>query len=339
MTHAPARFRLLSVTLILAALGAASCNFPGLQATPDPFPTYAAQTVEARLTEAAGQTPLPSLPPAATVTPEPASPTPEPASPTVTNTPIPTETEVPCDRAAFIADVTIPDGTILSPGESFTKTWRLRNTGSCTWTSGYELLFKEGDAMGGPASKQLTTGTVAPGQTVDISVDLTAPNTEGSYKGFWWIRSSSGVIFGVGTSGDVPFYVEIKVAEPTPTPYPVLSSGKFDLKQTYSVDLDTGETAPSSGARDLWFRAVSASEKYLVPQNSAQVKHMGSSPPSLADCMSASLSTASISLDDISEGSWLCYITNQGNYGRLEIEDILSNGTQTLKIDHKTWDT
>lgn len=339
MKPAPGSLRLLAILLVLATVGLASCNFPGLEATPDPFPTFAAMTVEARLTEAVGQTPLPSLPPPATVTPEAASPTAEPATPTVTHTPIPTETQVPCDRAAFISDVTIPDGTILTPGKTFTKTWRLRNTGSCTWTSGYELLFKEGDALGGPASMQLTSGTVAPGQTVDVSVDLTAPNTEGSYKGFWWIRSSSGVVFGVGSSGDVPFYVEIKVAKPTPTPYPVLSSGKFDLKQTFNVDLDTGNTSPGTAERDLWFHAVSATEKYLEPRNSAKILHMGASVPSLADCMSATLSTDPIPLEDVAVGSQFCYLTNEGNYGRLEIEGIISNGTQTLKLDHKTWDT
>ena len=195
---------LFSAVLIL---GAIACNLPGAASTPDPLPTYAAQTVEARLTDSAGETQEP--PPTIALTPPPATATELSASPTNTNTPIPTTTEVPCNRAAFVSDVTIPDGTELAQGEAFTKTWRLRNTGSCTWTSSYALVFDSGDSMGGPASKSLV-GSVSPNQTVDISVDLTAPNESGTFKGNWKLRSDSSVLFGVGGTGDVAFYVEIK---------------------------------------------------------------------------------------------------------------------------------
>jgi len=195
---------LFSAVLIF---GAIACNFPGTASTPDPLPTFAAQTVTARLTESAGDTQEPS--PTIVLTPLPETATELPASPTNTNTPIPTTTDVPCNRAAFVSDVTIPDGTELVQGEAFTKTWRLRNTGTCTWNSSYALVFDSGDSMDGPASKQLV-GNVGPNQTVDISVDLTAPNEGGQFKGNWKLRSDSGVHFGVGSSGDVAFYVEIK---------------------------------------------------------------------------------------------------------------------------------
>lgn len=323
----------LAALLVIAVLMLSACNFPGLQ-TPDPFPTYAAQTVEARLTSAAGVQPTSETPPPAATTSSPATATNPPEDPTATNTPIPTETEIPCNRASFVTDVSIPDGTDLDPGESFTKTWRLRNSGSCTWNSNYELLFKDGDAMGGPASKDLT-GSVAPGETVDISVDLTAPNSEGSYKGFWWLRSDAGIVFGVGSSGDVPFFVEIDVVKVVT----VLSSGKFDLDQTFTADLDTGTVAPPSGDRDIQFQAVNATEKYLRPLNNAKIKMMSERTPSLDDCESASLSTSSVDLDDIEIGDVFCFVTNLGNYGRLEIEDISGGGTQTLRIDYRTWDS
>ena len=197
----------LLLFIVVLTFGAIACNLPGAATTPDPLPTFAAQTVEARLTESVSDTQEP--PPTIALTPIPATATELSASPTNTNTPIPSTTETPCNRAAFVSDVTIPDGTELTQGEVFTKTWRLRNTGSCTWNPSYALVFDSGDSMGGPASKQLV-GSVAPNQTVDISVDLTAPNEGGIFKGNWKLRSDSGVLFGVGSSGSVAFYVEIK---------------------------------------------------------------------------------------------------------------------------------
>ena len=83
-----------------------------------------------------------------------------------------------CDWAQFITDVTVPDGTPFSAGATFTKTWRLKNIGSCTWTTSYALVFDTGSIMGGPASVNLPNN-VAPGQTVDISINLTAPGSAG----------------------------------------------------------------------------------------------------------------------------------------------------------------
>ncbi len=327
-------FRAWALPLILLLLLLGACNFPGAQPTENPFPTFAAQTVEARLTSAAEENPPPDLP-EATDTPAPVEPTESEPTGTPTNTAIPTQTEVPCDRAAFVSDVTIPDGTLLGGGDAFTKTWRLRNTGSCSWNPSYELIFKEGDAMGGPASQQLTSGTVSPGQTVDISVDLTAPNAEGEYRGDWLIRSEDGIVFGVGTSANVAFYVEIEVGDPTPTPPPVLSSGKFDVPQTWTVDLDDGSVG---GGDDFKFEAISAVVKYILPTG-ASMKKMGS-VPSLNDCMTASLSSNTINFFDLSVGDYFCYETDDGNYGRLEIEDITqSSGVHTIRFDHKTWDT
>jgi hypothetical protein len=118
-----------------------------------------------------------------------------------------------CDVAQFIDDVTIPDGTTLEPNETFTKTWRLKNVGTCSWTTSYAVVFSSGDSMNGPATKALTSN-VNPGQTFDISVDLTAPATDGNYKGYWKLRNAAGVSF------SIPFYVDIKVKTPTPTAGP-----------------------------------------------------------------------------------------------------------------------
>ena len=134
-----------------------------------------------------------------------------PAGPTATFTPVPiltaSSTSVPCNLAHFVTDVTVPDNTVIKLNDPFTKTWRLQNSGSCTWTSGYQVVFDSGDQMGGPASFQLTNGTVSPGQTIDVSVNLKAPGSIGIYKGNWKLREPGGVVFGLSTG---PFFVQIK---------------------------------------------------------------------------------------------------------------------------------
>jgi hypothetical protein len=122
-----------------------------------------------------------------------------------------TATTTPCDKVSFIKDITVSDNTKMKPGSTFTKTWRLQNVGSCPWTSGYKIVFDHGDAMGGPKDVQLTTGSVAPGQTIDVSVNLTAPASPGTYQGFWKLRNPAGVLFGWGDKADSAFWVKIDV--------------------------------------------------------------------------------------------------------------------------------
>jgi cell division septation protein DedD len=117
-----------------------------------------------------------------------------------------------CDRAGFVEDVTIPDGTEIVAGGKFTKTWKLSNDGTCTWTSDYEVVFASGDQMDGPDSKQLTSGSVAPGETVKISVDLKAPSETGTYRGYWLLSNARGQTFGI-FPGNSPFWVDIEVIE------------------------------------------------------------------------------------------------------------------------------
>jgi hypothetical protein len=134
--------------------------------------------------------------------------------PTSTFTPTVTPTPIPCNWAQFITDVTIPDNWETGPLDHFTKTWRLKNIGSCTWTSGYSLIFDHGDQMSAPASQQLTTGTVAPGGTIDVSVDLLSPAAVGTYQGYFKLRASDSTVFGIGPAADGAFWVKIKVVTP-----------------------------------------------------------------------------------------------------------------------------
>ena len=132
-----------------------------------------------------------------------------------TPTPVlPTVLPSACDRAEFIADVNVPPGTVMLPGQTFTKTWRLKNLGPCTWTIAYSLVYYSGDVMGAPYSAGLTQ-SVGVGETVDISINMTAPNAPGSYRGYWMFRNASGQNFGLGPEATQPWFVDINVSGPT----------------------------------------------------------------------------------------------------------------------------
>jgi hypothetical protein len=164
-------------------------------------------------------TPVVTIIPSLTPSPVPsATPTPEP---TLTNTPQPTPTTGPtqkpiieagCYDVVFVEDVTVPDGTKFNPDKKFTKTWRLQNGGTCTWTPGFTLYFHSGDQMSGPDSQQLTGVTVPPGTLIDVSVVLRSPKEPGTHKSFWAIKDENGYPFGMGRLYK-PFYVEIEVIE------------------------------------------------------------------------------------------------------------------------------
>ncbi|HEX5809307.1 MAG TPA: NBR1-Ig-like domain-containing protein [Anaerolineales bacterium] len=176
-----------------------------LMQSDQPDTNDAAATVQAIVTQtmyAMTQNAPTSIP--VTVTPIPATSTPVPP----TNTPVPTAVSY-CDWVAFIKDVSIPDGAQLSAGEVFTKTWRLQNRGTCTWTSDYMLVYTGGDQMGSTTAVRLP-GNVAPGQTVDVSVTLTAPASAGYHVSYWMLRNPSGALFGTGGKANEAFYVEIK---------------------------------------------------------------------------------------------------------------------------------
>jgi len=134
------------------------------------------------------------------------SPTPEVIAVEPISTPTP---KVYCDWLAFVKDVTIPDGTALKTGGTFIKTWRLKNQGTCTWTPDYALVFSSGVQMGDTVAVKLP-GYVTPGNTVDVSVTLTAPSAPGNHRGYWMLRNASGSLFGYGDNANKAFYVDIR---------------------------------------------------------------------------------------------------------------------------------
>jgi hypothetical protein len=206
--------RLHKVVLILlcvTGLSALACNLS--LARSGSVGTAAAETNSAvpSPTAAATSPAVVSATPAVTAT---ASLTPSPTPPPVTAT----STPIPCGWAGFVKDVTYPDGTQVPPGGAFTKTWRVKNLGTCTWTSSTLLIFDHGDKMGAPDSTPVTSGSVAPGASVDVSVSLTAPSAPGTYQGYFLFKGSDGVIFGVGDHANGPIWVKVKVPPATPTP-------------------------------------------------------------------------------------------------------------------------
>jgi hypothetical protein len=197
---------LVALALLLQACGSKKDNANG-----ELVVTQAMQTAEAKLTEMAKETPT------GTVTPT-SEPTPT-ASGTATATLTQAATaasggvvaSTACDVAGFVSDVTIPDGTQLAAGSEFVKTWRLRNDGTCTWTSSYQVVYYSGEVMASETSQQLTTDSVAPGESVDVSVNMVAPSVAGHYFSYWALRNASGAAFGIGSAGS-PFYLDINVS-------------------------------------------------------------------------------------------------------------------------------
>jgi hypothetical protein len=178
--------------------------------------TYAAQTLQAISVEqtiTSYETQMAQLTQVAQVTPTPQNTATEvvvqpTAQPTLTSTP--TAQTVPCNWAAYVKDVTIPDDTKMQPGTTFTKTWRIQNIGSCTWTTDYDFVFTSGQAMNAPSRIGLP-GTVSPGHTIDISVMMKAPDTDGTYSGYWMLADANGNKFGIGPSADGNIWVRVVV--------------------------------------------------------------------------------------------------------------------------------
>ena len=151
-------------------------------------------------------TPLPTLAPLATPNPTSTAATSEslPATPACTN------------LAEFVKSLSAPDNSAFKPEQSFAKIWQIKNTGTCTWTKEYSLVYASGEAMGSPASVLLPNG-VNPGETVDLRLNLIAPAEPGTYTGNWYLQDESGAVFGLGTDGTQPIPLTI-VVKPLPDP-------------------------------------------------------------------------------------------------------------------------
>ena len=177
----------LFIFIIVMLMIATACNFPFFFSdAEDKVSDAIEETVNAVLTQteaAATYTPLPTFTPLPTYTPYPSHP----------SRPKPRPSPYPCNQAQFISE-TVKDNTEFDPGESFTKSWRLKNTGTCTWNPDYRLAFYSGDRMDGPKYQDLNE-YVEPGETIDLLIDLKAPEDAGNYTGYWKLQADDGDYF------------------------------------------------------------------------------------------------------------------------------------------------
>lgn len=211
--------------------------------------------------------------------------------------PEPDQTQACTDRARFVDDITIPDGTVIRPGQTFTKTWRLANEGTCTWTTDYAIVFLQGTRMSKEAQLNLPA-PVLPGDTVDLSVRLTAPETAGSFQADWLLANSAGETFGLGDESDKSFWIQIVVAATgslpnlgTPTWRDIFDDGDnwpLDEEDRYAddhtifevVDGNFEMTAKNAESWDSWLlTSIVADDFYLemsaTPQDCAGRDHYG----------------------------------------------------------------
>jgi uncharacterized protein YkwD len=209
--------------VLLMALSACNATSSQAPATSNPtlasMNTAAVQTVAVKLLQLTlmAKTPfLPSTPISTVTAPQQTdilpSPSPEeivPATATLAQQPQPPPSS-PCNRAEFLGDVTIPDGTILTPGFTFTKTWRLRNSGSCSWSKDYHIIYVQGTPLGSSGDFPLQI-EVPPGAEAQISLPLQAPMQSGPSETYWKIRSPDGQVFGIGENSEDPLWVKISV--------------------------------------------------------------------------------------------------------------------------------
>lgn len=205
---------------LLFALAFTACG-GGEDAAADAILTEAAQIAIDGLTQTAlarpsnTPTPLPTATPTEVPTSTPTN-TPEGgiASPTPTTASIDTGatgglSDAPCLRASFETE-TVPDGSKFYVNEFFTKSWRLKNSGSCTWNENFNVVWVEGELMNANSANAFTTVPIAPGEYVEVEVTMQGPPQPGIYKGYWMLRSNTGEYFGVGINGNEWFWVEIE---------------------------------------------------------------------------------------------------------------------------------
>jgi hypothetical protein len=339
---------------LLASL--AGCSYPALLATI--VPTLVVNT-QASLISATqpGTGVTRELPPIASSQP-PASPSKTPAPPVVVSpskSPVSasmaplalTVAAIPCDRAAPgnpAIDITVPDDTHFEPGQSFSKTWRLRNDGTCTWNNSYALVWFSGDPLDARLTNNLSEN-VLPGQNIDITIDLTAPEKPGIYQSNWKLSNKAGELFGIGPNGDAPIWVRIIVEQPnTDTPQPTITptptvstvvAGMTNLKPGESLDLDTNQPGQTQ-ADDLLYALTGDKQHQLVPQNGASLALNQLSQPSIADCQNAALSTDPIDLDGLTIGTYFCYRTNNALPGWARLV-LLDPQDDTLSLEILTW--
>lgn len=324
---------------ILLAFILSACNFPLTgPIRPTPNVTQAYETIQAEIltrqpleTSAALGTPMPTM-----VTPNPTG-----ALPTRTpQTPFPTEpapTAV-CDRIqpGNPIDVTIPDDTTIPPGEIFVKTWRLINAGNCSWSSGYSVVWFSGEQFADSRSYSLDR-IVAPGNPVDISIEMTAPLTAGTYQSNWKLQNSDGQLFGIGPAGNSPFWVRIVVPNmTTPTITSTVTATRSPsvlVNGTILITDGTGVVLASGTLGDASNSDILLQNEEIKAQNGTKLSNALAMMPDYATCSNQPLNTTSISLSSMFK--YFCFKDGANHPGWIRIQGF--DTSNNLAIDLLTW--
>ncbi len=214
----------LTAVILVAAFLLSACG-SSANATPtisvDAIYTAAYQTFTAQQatqqallpTDTPVPSPLPTLPPA---------PSPVPTFVVINSAGAPTSTSAAssiangCNNSSYVSDVTIPDGTVMTPGQTFTKTWAIQNNGTCAWSTSYKLAFGLGDLMSGSATA--ITSPVQPNSQTQVSVNLVAPTNPGTYTGNWRMQDDKGQFFGTYLTVVIKVAGAAGTTAPTATP-------------------------------------------------------------------------------------------------------------------------
>lgn len=222
--------RMAKLWLLCASLALAACQpTPSLENSPK-IPgleqTLAAQTMAADPALFAlvrTLTPSPAPPtPQATLTPasiptnaemETSSPSLTPIGQTLTPALDPLYAAAPCNLAEFIQDVTIPDDSVVAPGQDFVKIWQIKNIGSCTWTTGYAVALVWGNEFGTKPPIPLDH-QVQPGEIIDLAIQMVAPIYPDCFQSNWMLQDEQGNRFGTGAVAKNTFWVAVSVWAP-----------------------------------------------------------------------------------------------------------------------------
>jgi len=336
--------RLLTISCMLLAL-AACTQLPTETEIPPFDPAALNQTAAYLATADFYQTqsaiPTATLPPAITWTPIPTIDRPRPLakSPTL---------DVPCNQAApgNPIDITIPDGTKLTPSEGFSKTWRLKNVGSCTWTRQYAIEFFSGNSMEARYTQYLKQ-EVEPGDVIDLTVDMVAPDLPGVYQSNWMLKDREGEIFGIGPNGDAPFWVQIEVVPiSTATPQPtvvvtgtpmVFKEGTVGLGLGDQFDFDEKLINPQdSNLADVRYQTGDLTPILLSVLNGTKWALFEEGQPEYSDCENASMTDETLGFDESPILSSVCFRSSEDRIGWFELDQITG---EQITISFLVWST
>lgn len=235
-------FSLICIGIILISCSNKPSDAELAEATMNALYTSVAQTLSV-ITEQATDTATPTQQPTATLAPT--------ATKAVTLSPTQAvATTTTCENAAFVADVTIPDRTVMKPGQEFTKTWSIKNSGTCDWTTSYKLAYLSGSTMSG--NENNLTEALASGRAGNVSIVMIAPSVAGTYSGTWMMQNPSGQKFGQSV------YVSIVVSgtavtgtsTPTPTGTTTAATATPTLSPTPDINATVAAAIAQTAAAD-----------------------------------------------------------------------------------------